>query len=62
MLRKSPKHPRVEISSQRNWQRHGEPPSLATLNQTKTDLEIKYESLIKGTGIIGLAVSGVQEA
>jgi hypothetical protein len=25
--------------------------SFATLNQTKIDLEIKYESLIKGTGI-----------
>ena len=51
MLRQTPKRPRVEISAQWNCQRHGEPPSFATLNQTKADLEIQHESRIEGGGI-----------
>src|SRR4249919_1200722 len=44
MLRQTPKRPRVEISAR-------EPPSFATLNQTKADLEIQHESRIEGGGI-----------
>src|ERR1700735_2989408 len=46
-----PHHPRIKISPKWNW--HGEPPALATLNQTHADSGISpSESRLLSFGII----------
>src|ERR1700692_1868585 len=51
LLRKPAQLDSVEIPTQGNRNRHGEPPSFATLNQTQAKLGILNESRSQGTGI-----------
>ena len=53
LLRKPAQLGSVEIPTQGNRNRHGEPPSFATLNQTQAQLGILNESQSQGTGISG---------
>ena len=43
---------RIEVHAQRYRNRHGEPPTFATLNQSSADLGIVEESRFQGFGII----------
>ena len=42
---------RIEVHAQRYRNRHGEPPTFATLNQSSADLGIVEESRFQGFGI-----------
>jgi hypothetical protein len=51
LLRQTAELRRTKIPPKWYWNRHGEPPSFATLNQTGTDLGIPNESRLRGFGI-----------